>query len=58
MIYRELIEGQNNESSIFSWYLLQSNNADYQRILRFVMDMADKEIPEQLMIKIRSLSYP
>ena len=52
MKYRELVEGQSEESSIFCLGLMQLNNDDYQKVLKKTMEMADLEVPEDTLNKI------
>ena len=58
MKYRELIEGQSDISSFFTWNLLQLNNDDYQKVMTFVINKKEEEISEEMLAKIRKLPYP
>lgn len=58
MKYRDLLEGQSYISSKLVWNLLQVNNEEYQKIMKFIMDRADEEVEEDYIKKINRLPYP
>jgi len=53
MKYRELVESQDEISSVFVWNLLQLNNSDYEHVLNDIMDKADEDIPEHILLKLK-----
>ena len=53
MKYRELVESQDEISSGFVWNLLQLNNSDYEHVLNDIMDKADEDIPEHILLKLK-----
>ena len=53
MKYRELVESQDEISSGFVWNLMQLSNSEYQCVLNDIMDKADEDIPEHILIKLR-----
>lgn len=58
MTYRELVESQSHESSIFTWHLLQQDSKEYARILSLVREKWTEEVPPDVLTEIRALSYP
>jgi len=53
MKYRELLEGQSEESSIITMGLLQSNNETYQIVMNFIMNKVDEDVPDDFLEAIR-----
>jgi len=55
MKWRELVEGQSEESYIITMGILQSDNDIYAKTLKYIMDKADEDIPKEMLEKIREV---
>jgi len=53
MKYRELVESQDEISSGFVWNLVKLSNSDYEHVLNDIMDKADEDIPEHILLKLK-----
>ena len=53
MKYRELLEGQSEESSIITMGLLQSDNETYRKVMDFIMSGTDEDVPDDFLEAIR-----
>ena len=53
MKYRELVEAQDDVSSGFVWNLVKLSNSDYEHVLNDIMDKADEDIPEHILLKLK-----
>ena len=53
MKYRELVESQDEISSGFVWNLVKLSDSDYELVLNNIMDKADEDIPEHILLKLK-----
>ena len=53
MKYKDLLQGQSEESSIVCLSLLQSSDEKYEKLMKIMTERFNEEVPEYILQRIR-----